>query len=96
MWSGDLNQDGRVIFQGPGNDVFDIFQSVLFDANNKKLIPNFVSRGYSNSDFNMDGKVLFQGPDNDAAALLFHTILSSPENGHFFSNFILKSGSCNQ
>lgn len=90
MWSGDLNQDNRVIYQGPNNDVFNILLDVLLDPANKKIIDNFVSNTYALGDFNLDGKVIFQGPDNDRSALLFNTILIHKENKKFVSNFILQ------
>ncbi|MEM1119665.1 MAG: SdrD B-like domain-containing protein [Bacteroidota bacterium] len=95
LWSGDLNSDGKVIYQGPNNDIFYIFLHVLQDANNKDFLPNFISTGYTNDDFNLDGSVIYQGPNNDRARLLFSTILSHPDNPQKFSNFIIYEGSGN-
>lgn len=92
MWAGDLNQDNKIIYQGPNNDIFNLFLDVLTDPENTKKITNFVSERYSSGDFNLDGKVLYQGPDNDRSALLFNTILVHPENVDFFTNFILGVG----
>jgi len=90
MWSGDLNHDNKVIFQGPDNDIFSILLAVLSDPENTNLISNFVSRSYSTADYDLDGKVIFQGPNNDRSKLLFNTILVHPENDAFLSNFILQ------
>ena len=70
MWSGDLSSDGRVIYQGPNNDVFSMFLHVLRSDKNLDFLPNFISAGYTNNDFNLDGTVIFQGPNNDRALLL--------------------------
>jgi len=89
MWAGDLNQDNKIIYQGPDNDIFDLFLDILVDLENTKKITNFVSKRYVAGDFNLDGKVIFQGPNNDRSALLFNTILVHPENTEYFTNFIL-------
>jgi len=91
IWSGDLNGDGEVIFQGAGNDVFPIFIEVLLDGGNEDNLSNYISEGYVDSDFNMDGKVIYQGPANDKAALLWHTILEHPENDLKLSNFVVST-----
>jgi len=90
LWAGDLNQDNVVIFQGPDNDIFSIFFSVITDPVNTNFIDNFVSETYSSGDINLDGKVIYQGPDNDQSALLFNTTLIHPDNTDYFSNFILQ------
>ncbi len=92
LWSGDLNNDGKVIYQGPNNDIFYMFLHVLRDEGNKDFLPNYISRGYTTDDFNLDGSVIYQGPSNDRSKLLFNTILSHPNNSNKFSNFIIYSG----
>ncbi len=92
LWSGDLNSDGKVIYQGPNNDIFYMFLHVLKDDGNQDFLPNYISRSYTNDDFNLDGSVIYQGPNNDRARLLFNTILSHPDNPNKFSNFIIYSG----
>lgn len=89
LWSGDLNSDGKVIYQGPNNDIFFMFLHVLRNEDNQDFLPNFISRGYTNDDFNLDGSVIYQGPSNDRARLLFNTILSHPDNSNKLSNFII-------
>ncbi len=95
MWSGDLNSDGKVIYQGPNNDIFYMFLHVLQDKGNKDFLPNYISSRYTNDDFNLDGSVIYQGPNNDRARLLFSTILSHPDNPQKFSNFIIYTGTGN-
>ena len=92
MWSGDLSSDGRVIYQGPNNDIFSMFLHVLRSDKNLDFLPNFISAGYTNNDFNLDGTVIFQGPNNDRALLLFNTVLRHPDNPQNFSNFIIYEG----
>ena len=90
LWSGDLNNDGRVIYQGPLNDIFYMFLEVALDEKNVHFLPNFITRGYTPNDFNLDGIVIYQGPNNDRSSLLFNTILMHPENDQKFSNFIIQ------
>ena len=89
MWSGDLNNDGKIIYQGPNNDVFHMFLEILLDEENTDFLTNFISRGYTPNDFNLDGTIIYQGPNNDRANLLFNTILIHPQNSQKFSNFII-------
>lgn len=89
IWSGDLNRDRKVIFQGPSNDVFPIFFHILTDPGNLQNLANFVSIGYSNLDINMDGATIYQGPNNDRQRVLIFGVLGSPENLNHLANFIL-------
>lgn len=91
LWSGDLNGDDKVIYQGPKNDVFYMFLHIVLDSLNSNYLTNFISSDYTNDDFNMDGTVIFQGPNNDKSALLFNTILRHPKNTENFSNFIIST-----
>ncbi|MFQ5446026.1 MAG: hypothetical protein ACE5FF_03765, partial [Saprospiraceae bacterium] len=67
MWAGDLNGDGRSIYQGPGNDVLDLFTTVLYDSGNTGFIANYITSGYLGADIDMDGRAIYQGPGNDRA-----------------------------
>ncbi len=89
LWSGDLNGDKKIIFQGPDNDIFFMFIKVLLDGGNQDQLANFISEGYTNSDFNMDGSVIFQGPNNDRSNLLWNTIFKHPDNDLNHANFII-------
>ena len=91
LWSGDLNGDDRIIYQGPQNDVFFMFLEVLLDPLNNNFLTNFISSGYTDNDFNLDGTVIFQGPNNDKSSLLFNTILRHPANTEKFSNFVIST-----
>ncbi len=91
LWSGDLNQDEKTIYQGPNNDVFPMFLQIILDDANQAFLPNFINRGYTKNDFNMDGLTIYQGPNNDRANLLFNTILKHPTNKNKASNYILST-----
>ena len=91
LWSGDLNQDEKTIYQGPQNDVFRMFLEVLLDSLNQNYLTNFINRGYTENDFNLDGLTIYQGPNNDRSNLLFNTILAHPSNDIKASNFILST-----
>ncbi|MCC6727043.1 MAG: hypothetical protein IT258_21250 [Saprospiraceae bacterium] len=70
LWGGDLNNDGRFIFQGPGNEVLKLFTTVLYDQANTQLSANYISKGYLMADANMDGKAIYSGQNNDRAVLM--------------------------
>jgi hypothetical protein len=89
MWAGDLNSDGRTIYQGPGNDVLRLFTTVLYDTDNTTFIANFISEGYQNADVNLDGRAIYQGPGNDRSMLLLNAILSHPANVSLISNYVI-------
>ena len=91
MWSGDLNQDEKTIYQGPNNDIFFIFLQVLLDEENRQVLPNFINRAYTVNDFNLDGSTIYQGPNNDRSNLLYNTILKHPDNDTHLSNFTLST-----
>lgn len=88
LWSGDLNSDKRVIYQGPYNDVFKLFSDVLTHPMNTSNLANYIRIGYENSDINMDGYSIYQGPNNDRSLLLLQTILAHPNNTILLANFM--------
>ncbi|MEZ4963593.1 MAG: hypothetical protein R2830_27465, partial [Saprospiraceae bacterium] len=90
MWAGDFNEDGKVIFQGPFNDVFTLFSRVLSDESNGDILANYIVTGYELQDYNLDGKVIYQGPFNDKAPMLYNSILSHPANNALLANYIVK------
>lgn len=90
FWSGDLNGDRRVIYQGPGNDVFSLFARVLGDQDNTDQLANFISTGYDKTDLNLDGRSIYQGPGNERSVLLLNTILAHPTNTSLLANFIVR------
>lgn len=91
LWGGDFNGDGDVIFQGPFNDIFQLFSDVLSDENNIDFLANHISKGYSTQDYNMDGKTIYQGPGNEKAMLLYYSVLFHPQNTSLLANFIVQS-----
>ncbi len=89
FWAGDLNGDGKTVYQGPSNDIFCILLEILLDNNNSSYLPNYIHPGYTVNDFNLDGTTIYQGPNNDRAKLLFNTTLNHPINRENFANFII-------
>jgi len=89
MWAGDLNHDGKSIYQGPGNDILELFATVLADADNNDNLANFISTGYLDGDIDLDGEAIYQGPGNDRNRLLFSIILPYPENGSNLANYVI-------
>jgi len=87
-WAGDFNDDNRVIYQGPSNDVFTLFSEIMVAPSNEQNLANYILVGYENTDYNMDGKAIYQGPGNDRSMLLLNSILSHPANVLLLANFI--------
>ena len=90
MWGGDFNEDDKVIYQGPNNDIFYLFSRALSDVNNVDYLANFIINEYDVHDFNLDGNVIYQGPNNDRASLLYFTVLSHSSNSGFLANYIAR------
>lgn len=59
MWGGDVNSNGTIRYNGPGNDRAAIFSET----------GNAVISGYLNSDVNMQGQGRYNGPNNDRSAI---------------------------
>lgn len=89
MWAGDLNSDGRTVYQGPGNDILKLFTTVLYDPDNTTFIANFISEGYQTADVDLNGRAIYQGPNNDRSMLLLNTILSHPANVNLIANYVI-------
>lgn len=89
MWAGDFNGDGKVIYQGPSNDIFALFSRIIIAPSNTTSIANYIVSGYHREDFNLDGNVIYQGPGNDRSMLLLNTILSHPSNVLLLANYIV-------
>ena len=89
LWSGDLNEDSKVIYQGPYNDGWTLFSKVALDPGNTEMLANYILPGYELEDLNMDGKVIYQGPNNDRNLLLFQSVLMHPDNVALLANFIV-------
>ena len=89
LWAGDFNGDGKVIYQGPDNDVFRLFSKVLSDPGNTNNLANYIVHGYNKEDFDLDGTSIYQGPGNDRAPLLYQTVLAHGGNQAFLANFIV-------
>lgn len=87
LWAGNLNNDKKIIYQGPQNDVFSLFLEVIQSPENTDYLANFIHFGYEVADLNLDGNTIYQGPNNEKISLLLHTILAHPSNINFFSNF---------
>ncbi len=89
MWSGDMNGDRKVVFQGPGNDIFDLFLDIIVEEDNNQSLDNFIATGYLNTDLDLDGRSIFQGPNNDKSKLAFNVTLATPANDNLYVNFIV-------
>ena len=91
MWAGDVTSDRKVIYQGPGNDIDDMFFRVVGHPDNQvDFLDNFIVPGYFRTDYNLDGRSIFQGPNNDRQLLIFNSILAFPDNKvRFLANYVI-------
>ena len=88
MWTGSINSDENIIFQGVNNDTNNIFFNILTSPTNSQGATNYIYSGYFKSDLNMDGQVIYQGEKNDPNLIFFNT-LSHPMNNFSSTNFII-------
>ena len=89
LWSGNAGNDGRIIFQGAGNDANEIFFDVLLDSENVSAQVNYIKRGYSNADLNLNCNTIYQGIDNDVNEVFFN-VLFHPDNTTMSPNYIIE------
>ena len=80
MWAGDVTSDRKIIYQGPGNDIDEMFFRVIADPGNVSSLDNYIVPGYYRTDFDLNGNSIFQGPNNDRQLLIFRSILQFPDN----------------
>ncbi|PID49416.1 MAG: hypothetical protein CR991_06640 [Proteobacteria bacterium] len=95
LWSGDIDQDGRLFMHGSGNDMNHILIQVLKGEGNREFNANYRLAGYRPTDLNMDGETLFSGPGTDTT-LLLRNVLAHPHNTHFMGNFVIKGSIVSQ
>ncbi len=89
LWAGDYNSDRRTIYQGPANDISNLFVRVITDPDNLSALPNYIRKAYDSADIDLNGDVIYQGPNNERAKLLFRSILITPSNSQYLPNFII-------
>ena len=79
MWSGNVNSDDSLRFQGSGNDTNAIKDNVLADTGNTSNSNLHVFTGYNNGDVDLNGSIRFQGSGNDSNTIK-DVVLSHPDN----------------
>ncbi|MBC3794499.1 beta strand repeat-containing protein [Spirosoma utsteinense] len=89
LWAGNTQGDNYVIFQGPNNDVDEIFFDVSTDSGNTGELANYIKTGYLSTDVNHDGRVIFQGPTNEVDSIFFNVSMH-PENIGQLANFLIR------
>ncbi|WP_207506916.1 Ig-like domain-containing protein [Telluribacter humicola] len=91
MWAGNTINDGKVVFQGTGNDVEVIYNQIINATDNTEFkFPNYVLKGYHNGDVNMNGEVIFQGTKNDVEFIYQNVIKNHPGNTTPEINFVIQ------
>ena len=64
MYAGDVNQDGKISYQGPENDREVILEDI------GTVDPSLILSGYHAGDLNLDGRLQYSGNGNDRAVIL--------------------------
>jgi hypothetical protein len=65
LWTGDANDNGRVVFTGGGNDVDVLFNTVFQSPANALKLPNFALDGYRATDIDLSGTTIYTGQGNE-------------------------------
>ncbi len=82
LWSGNGNNDNKIVYAGSGTDVTPISAAVLLNPLNTTFSPTLPLFGYHRADFNMDGKVVYAGSGTDVTRISSSVILH-PANTTF-------------
>ena len=86
--TGDVNHDGRIVTDGPNNDLTSLLSTVLATPDNADFNVNYIVTGYRNGDLSLDGQSIFSGMGNDAN-LALGNILLHPDNAVMNANHII-------
>ena len=70
LWTGDANDNGRVVFTGAGNDVDVIFNTIFQSPANVFKLSSFLLDGYRATDIDLSGTTIFTGQGNDTDLIL--------------------------
>ena len=86
--TGDANHDGRIVTDGPFNDLTYLLARVLSAPENTAFNVNYIASGYQTADLSLDGQSIFSGMGNDNN-LALGNILLHPENSVMNGNYII-------
>jgi hypothetical protein len=90
LWGGNANLDGKVKYDGGGNDRTAVLANVISHPDNGGLVFNFdFGFGYYVGDINMDGKVKYNGAGNDQVLIQAIGVILYPLNTSNFFNYDL-------
>ncbi|MCB0611144.1 MAG: hypothetical protein KDD12_25705 [Lewinella sp.] len=81
LWAGNANADGKVKYDGSGNDRVKVLSDVIQFAGNTESAFNYdLAFGYFQGDINMDGKVKYDGSGNDRVLIQAIVVVLYPPN----------------
>ncbi len=89
LWTGDVNQDRKIIAQGISSDNTALLTVVLSANANTAFNTSYRLIGYAATDLNLDGATLAAGPGHDGN-LIYSNILNYPSNSSFAGNYIVR------
>ena len=86
MWAGDGNQDGKLKYTAPSDDVGTVLFDVLLYSGNTSFAYNYNNAfGYLNGDYDMNGKAKYTAPGDDVNTLLFNVLLYPNNTGYAYN-----------
>ncbi|MEO1259201.1 MAG: alpha-amylase family glycosyl hydrolase [Bacteroidota bacterium] len=88
LWSGNTNEDNKVVYSGADTDINPISFDVLNNPGNPLNFPFLPLSGYSLSDVNMDGKTVYSGADTDVNPVSSN-VLNHPNNPLSFAFYVI-------
>ena len=86
--TGDVNHDGQIVTDGPGNDETSLLTTILSSLENADFNVNYIVSGYQNADLSLDGQSIFSGIGNDTNLALGNVLLH-PDNSVMNGNHII-------
>ena len=87
--TGDADHDGRIVTDGPFNDLTYLLTQVLTaPGNDPGFNVNYILNGYLTSDLSLDGNTIFSGVSNDGN-LALGNILLHPDNSAMNGNHVI-------
>jgi hypothetical protein len=86
LWAGDGNQDGKVKYTAPNDDVNTLLADVLLFPSNTSFSYNYNNAfGYKLGDYDMNGKAKFTAPGDDVNTILFNLLLYPLNTGYSYN-----------
>lgn len=91
MWTGNVDIDDSMIYQGSRSDAAAIYQRIIGDTGRNPLqSSSYKIKAYDLGDLNMNGETVFQGPGNDLEFIYLNVIKNHDGNVTKQNSFVVK------